>query len=232
MLKRLLIMLAILAGLAALADRGLAVVAGNAVGSAVQRSEKLSSKPDVTFQGFPFLTQAFGGTFDQVDVVVRDYERDGLTFQQVEATLRDVKIGIGDALGGEVEAVPVGSGVATVTLAYADLNDYLARQPAQVRLSGSAGALSATATVPNVGQVRGRALPTVTGSTLRVTVTDVRRADGTALPAAAVSAAQSRMSFTLDLGELPFGITLLGVKAADSALEIAGKADSIVVRVR
>ena len=232
MIKRLVIMVAILVGLAALADRGLAVVAGNAVGSAVQRSESLSTKPDVTFRGVPFLTQAFGGRFEEVDVVVRDYERDGLRFDKVEATLHDVKIGLGDALGGEVEAVPVGSGTATVTLSYADLNEYLARQPAQARVASSGNELTVSGSVPNIGQVRGRAAPTVTGSTLRVVVSDVKRADGTALPSASVTTVVSRLSFTVNLGELPFGISLLGVAVRSSALEVTGKAEGIVVRVR
>lgn len=232
MLKRLIISIALLVGCAALADRGLATVAGNAVGSAVQRSEDLDSTPEVTFNGFPFLTQAFGGRFDEVSVVVRDYEREGLAFDKVEAVLRDVKIGLGDALGGEVEAVPIGSGVATVTLAYADLNEFLARRPARVRVSQADDALTVTGTVPNVGEVRGRAQPTVVGSTLRVAVSDLRRADGSALPPAAVAAAQTRLSFTIDLGSLPFGISLVGVRAEADALLVAGRAEAIVVRVR
>jgi hypothetical protein len=232
LLKRLVIMLALLVGCAALADRGLATVAGNAVGSAVQRSEGLSSKPDVTFKGFPFLTQAFGGRFDEVTVEVRDYEREGLVFDRIEASLKDVKVGLGDALGGEVEAVPIGSGLATVTLRFADLNDYLSRKPAAVSVTGADGVLVVTGSVPNVGQVRGRAVPTLSGSTMRVAVRDVRRADGTALPAAAVQAAQTRLSFTLDLGRLPFGISLVGLTVEGAALKIAGRADAIVVKVR
>jgi len=134
--KGVIISAVVLVGLSALADRGLAVVAGEAAGASVSRSENLDGDPDVTFQGFPFLTQAARGRFREIDIDARDVIVEGVTFSRIEAELRGVEVGLQDALAGEVEAVPVDSGDAVLTLDYADLNAYLSRRPGSPRASG------------------------------------------------------------------------------------------------
>jgi hypothetical protein len=234
-LRRLLIVLGVLAGLLALADRGLAVLAGNAVEEAVRRSERLDADPEVTFEGFPFLTQAVRGRFEKVRITVRGAEVEGLRLDEVEATLRDVEIAVGDVLSGEVSAVPVGSGSALVTVRYADLNDQLAGRPGTPRVSAGANAdaVTVTGTVPNVGEVTATAVPMVRDGVLRVDVRDVRRAGGGALPPAVQAVARQRLSFTIGVGALPFGVTLeprVGVGA--DGLSLAGSVSGVVLRVR
>ena len=236
MIRRLLVLVAILAALAALADRGLAAMAGSATARAVQRSENLSEKPDVSFNGFPFLTQALRGRFREVEVTVRDVRREGVTITRVDARLEDVRVGLVDALAGEVEAVPIGEGTAVATLSYADVNEFLATRPGNLRLSYRNGRLVVTGsvTVPGRGAVaaEGEGAVRVSGETLVVTVRNVRSTAGAALSAAISAAAGDRFSFTVPVRGLPFGIRLVSVAATGEGLVVSASARAIVVRVR
>lgn len=236
MIRRIVVMVAIPLGLAALADRGLAAIAGNATAVAVQRSENLSEKPDVSFNGFPFLTQAIKGRFREVEVKVRDVRREGVTVTRIEARLEDVRVGLGDALSGEVEAVPIGEGTAAATLAYSDVNEFLASRPGNLRVSARSGALvvAGNVTVPNRGSVpaEGDATVRVAGETVVVTVRNVRSTSGATLPSTVAAAAADRFSFTVPVRGLPFGIRLVSVRPTDDGLFVAASARGIVVRVR
>lgn len=236
MVRKLVISLGIMAGLLVLADRGLAAVAGNATANRVARHEGLSEDPEVTFRGFPFLTQAVRGDFQAVDVTVRDLERNGLVIDRIDAHLEGVRIDLGDALGGRVGAVPVREGDATVRLTYGDLQSYLSTRPGNLRLVTKAGRVVVVTSfgIPRVGTVDVEGTPrvSVAGRTVRVTVSQMRRSDGGGGLAAALAAqAASRASFSIPLGSLPFGITAASAELTDTALLIQATAEGIVVDV-
>lgn len=237
MFKRLLIFVAILAGLLALADRGLAVVAGNATAHQIRLHEGLREDPDVTFRGFPFLTQAVRGEFQRVDVTVRDLEREGLVVDRIDATLEGVQVDIGDALQGRVSAVPVEQGDATLRLTYGDLTSYLSRKPGNIRVVVRDGRPFVVSTfgVPGVGQVDVEGTPTVrtTATSVRVTVSRVRVVAGTAsLTASLAASAAARASFTIPLEELPFGIEVTGARLTDAGIEVDATAEGLVIDVK
>jgi hypothetical protein len=237
MLKRLLVFLAILAGLAALADRGLAVVAGNATAKSVKLHEGLREDPEVRFRGFPFLTQAVKGKFQKVDVTVRDLEREGLTIDRIDATLEGVEVDMGEALNGRVTAVPVQEGEATVRVTFGDLTSYLATKPGNLRvvLRDGRPAVTSTFGIPGAGSVEVAGTPAVKvqGENVRVTVSNVRAAVGAkGLTATLAASAAVRMSFTIPLDKLPFGIDLESAELTDTALVVKASADGIVVDVR
>lgn len=106
-MKRLLITLAVLSALFVAADRVAARVAQNQVSAQIKTSQRLSAEPQVTIRGFPFLTQAFGGEYDDIEVVGTDLVSGSIKVGRVEADLRGVKISLSDALGGSLGAVPV-----------------------------------------------------------------------------------------------------------------------------
>ncbi len=236
MFKGVLISAAVLVGLSALADRGLAVVAGDASAASIARTNNLGDEPDVSFRGFPFLTQALGGRFTEVDVDARDVRAEGMTFSRIEAELRGVEVGLRDALAGEVEAIPVESGEAVVSIDYADINAYLDPKPGSPRVSGVDGVLTVRSTIGVAGRgsvvVEGRGSATVTEAGIVVRVTGVHAVEGAAIPASLVAAAAGRLTFTLPTRRLPFGITLTGVSVEDSGLRVSAVAKGIVVRVR
>lgn len=237
MLARVVVSAAVVVGLAALADRGLAAVAGGAVGEAVQREERMSDEPTVTFRGFPFVTQALRGDFEEIDVEARDVRVEELTFSRVDADLRGVRVGLQDALGGEVEAVPVDSGTAVVTLDYADLNAYLDRRPGSPRVSSPGGGrllVRSTIEVAGLGSVavEGTGTARVDEREIVVSVTVARAAGGAELPPAVIAGAGARLSFTIPTTGLPFGITVSEVQVRDDALEFQARASGVVIATR
>ena len=236
MLKKLVVFAGILVGLAALADRGLAVVAGNATASRIRAHEGLREDPDVTFKGFPFVTQAVKGEFRQVDVTVRDLERGGVTIDRIDASLLGVKVDLSAALDGRVSAVPVSAGEATMRVTYGDLGAYLATKPGNIRVVPRDGRVHVVSTfgIPGVGQVEVEGTPTVrvTARSVRVTVSNVRATGGGAqlTPALAATAA-ARASFTVPLEELPFGIEVESAELTEEALVVTATARGLVIDV-
>jgi hypothetical protein len=225
-LKRLLIVLLVLLGLAAAADRFVAGAAERAAADQVRKTTKSTGDTDVKFHGFPFLTQAVRGRFEQVDVTVRGVPESGLSVTRIDAQFTGVRLSLGKAVSGELAAVPTDGATARVRLSYADLNAYLRRR-GTIRVSGSAGRLAVS------GQVRVRgALVTANGfATARlrpgslVIQTTEAAVNGVAAPAAAVRA----LTVTVPLAALPFGIELEAVEVADDALVVVGSARSIVI---
>lgn len=236
MIKGLVITLGVVVGLGGLADRGLAVVAAGATADQIKMHEGLSESPDVTFRGFPFITQAVRGDFRAVDVTVRDLQREGLTIDRIDAHLEGVKVDLGDALGGRVSAVPVREGEATVRVTYGDLQSYLASKPGNLRLMTKNGQVVVMTTIGIAGvgsvDVEGTPKVSVANRTIRVTVSNMRTANGEGgLTAALAAQAASRASFTVPLGKLPFGINAASAELTDTALVVQATAQGIVVDV-
>jgi hypothetical protein len=235
MLKRFVVFVAILAGLLVLADRALAVVAGNATASEIKKHEQLREDPSVTFRGFPFVTQAFRGRFAEVDVTVRNVEREGVVIDRIDAHLADVRIHLTDAVKGRVTAIPVGKGTATARVTYADLVSFLATKPGNLRIGSVGGQVTVSSTygVPGLGQVTVEGTPhvAVSGNAVRVTVTDVHVNGVARLTAAQAAAAGLRSSFTVPLAKLPFGIKVGSARLTSDALVLTASAEGFVIDV-
>src|SRR6476646_8831852 len=87
----LLILLLVLVGAAVAGDRIALSLAEDRAASALQTSQDLSHKPDVTVEGFPFLTQLAAGSFGEVVVSAHDVtvgKAHDVHLQQVVVDLR------------------------------------------------------------------------------------------------------------------------------------------------
>ncbi|MFJ9697136.1 DUF2993 domain-containing protein [Kitasatospora sp. NPDC101183] len=124
--------LAVLGGLLVGADRIAVGVAEDEAADRIAKSGRMNQKPDVTIEGFPFLTQALSKELDDVRI-----SSDGLTVgdgrQQValhafQAKLSGVKVS--DGLNSATVDRGTGSGV----ISYADLSQLL--PPANQLVSG------------------------------------------------------------------------------------------------
>lgn len=236
MFKRLTIALVLFAGLLVLADRGLAAVSGNAAADQIKLHEGLHEDADVTFEGFPFVTQAVRGKFRNVSITIRDLERGGLTIDRIDAKLQDVKIDLRDALSGKVRAVPVNRGHATARVTYGDLGTFLASKPGNIRLNVRAGKVYVVSSfgVPGVGQTDVEGTPTlrVTDTSVRIVVSNVHVVTGPAtLTAALAAAAAARASFTIPFDEMPFGIQVESATLAPTALVVEASATGLIIDV-
>ena len=73
-MRKLLIVVAVLALLAVVVDRVAEHLAEGEVASVVKEREDLPSEPDVEFHGFPFLTQVLGNDLSKVTMTLPEVE--------------------------------------------------------------------------------------------------------------------------------------------------------------
>ena len=194
--------------LAVAADRVALLLTQRAVAAQLQTSGGLSSRPHVSIHGVPFLTQAFAGKYDDVEVSASEVTAGGGRLSKLDVTLRGVHVPLTDAVSGSVDAVPVDGLRATVLLSYADMSRQLRDRgltvsPAgdQLRVSGSVQVLGRTITAS--------AISSVTLSGASVVVTAKRFEVGNTMADRAVTAALAgRFDFVIRVGQLPYGLTM------------------------
>lgn len=208
-MRRLVVVLIVLAALLAVLDRVGAEAADRAVAERIQAQEHLDVRPDVSIHGIPFLTQLVTGDYEQVDVTVRDVGSTGAVHvARVTAHLEGVSVPFADVIKQDVDRIPVDRATADVVLEFAALNDFL--EGKSVEVSAAEGKqVHVVATVAGV-DVDTDVPVTVEQDSLLLTLpggSDVR----------------------LPLPELPFGIRLEGIRVDGDELVVTGSARDLVL---
>ena len=222
-MRRLLVAVLILVGLLVIADRVSAHLAARAVAQRVETSEGLPARPDVSFGGFPFLTQALGGSYDDIRVTSHHLTRRRVPVSELIVHLHGAHVPFGAALRGDVRSIPVDREDATALFAFSDLNATLASRGVhvdmasrdQVRITGTVRGVAASA----LGTV------SVSGDTVVITVQQVTANIG-GVPVSASAA----FSFTVDASRLPFGLHVTGVSVDSTGLVVTAVAHDIVIQ--
>lgn len=209
-MKRLLVTVVILLGLLVVADRVAVRVAQSQIAAQIKTSQHLNSEPVVTVRGFPFLTQALSGEYDDIEVVGADLVRGSIKVERVEASLRQVSISLSDALSGSLRAVPVGRATVKAWVGW-DALENASGEP--VQLSAAPGGGVKVATV-----VSGRALTFVTDPV-------VERGEVVLVPRE-VAGRTIRFGTTT----LPFGLRLTAAQVQPSGLVLVAAGRGVVVR--
>lgn len=212
----LLILLLVLVGAAVAADRVALGLAEDRAASALQSSQDLSHKPDVTVEGFPFLTQLAAGSFGEVVVSAHDVtvgSAHDVHLQQIVVDLRDVTV------PSDYSTVHAARATADGSFGYGELSQLLGTQ---VR-PGSAGRLVATPTVHVLGQTfTGTVSAVVHASTAGGLTFDQPRVtvDGMNVPAIVSRLLAQVFAHTISLAGLPFHIQVTGVDVTPNALVV------------
>lgn len=227
-----LILLGVLLVLALAADRIGVRVAQSALADRIQAQGQLANKPDVTAHGFPFLTQVFGGKYQDLEVTATGVTADKYTDLTVHAHLRGVHAPFSDLTGGRIEEVPVDHVQGTLALPY----DQLSRAVniagltvngdgnGGVRVSGHLNVLGRTLTASAHARVD------VAGNGRVVITADHAQVVGVALPPAALGVLERQLSFMVPLNDLPFGLRLTKVEATATELRLSAEADNVLLR--
>jgi hypothetical protein len=113
--RKLLIVVVILLVAAAAGDLWLRNYASDRIASRLATSLELEEEPEVAIGGFPFLLGALRGRFESISISGTKLTRDGIELQEVELTLRDVRLAVTDALTN-LDKVRVGSGTGAAVL--------------------------------------------------------------------------------------------------------------------
>jgi hypothetical protein len=198
----LLTVVVVLLGLAVAADRVALAITEDQAASALQSSQHLTSKPDVSVPGFPFLTQLAAGKFDEVTVSADDIAvgtNHDIQLARVDVDLHDVTV------SHNYSTVHANTATASARMGY----DELSRALHTTVHAGSNGRLVAEPSVHVLGQ------------TFHGTVSAVVHASSDAVSHALAQVFQGAIS----LAGLPFGVQVTGVTAtpAGLVLHLAGQ---------
>jgi len=219
--KALVITLVVLVGLAVAADRVAVHVADSQVATQVQQQGRLPGEPTVDITGFPFLTQAVSGTYDDVIISMTADQLGQPAGTSAEVSLHGVHLPLSDVLSRSVSKIPVDRVDGTATLSYALLSQQighgttLAYAGNGLRLTTTATILGQSVPLTAVGRVR------LDGDVLVIDAEQASAA-GVTVPSALVTRASSALDLRYRIPALPFGLKLTGVRPT---------ADGVVVDV-
>jgi hypothetical protein len=226
--KGLLITLVVLVALAVVADRVAVKVAEDRVAQQLAEKGNLHGTPDVEITGFPFLTQAVAGTYDDVRIALTSTELGQPAGTSAQASLRGVHVPLSDVLSGSVKQVPVDRIDGTATLSYALLADQLGgdttvrREGDGLRINRTVEVLGYTLPVTAAGTV------SLHGNELTVDVHQVSGA-GVAVPGFLVNRVSDALDLSYTVPDLPFGLQLTSVQPADDGVHVAVHATDAVL---
>jgi hypothetical protein len=124
-MRRLLVSLLILVALLAVLDRIALWGAQHDVAERLQADARLRSAPSVHIHGFPFLTQLFGGNYDDVDVVLRGLHSGSLRIDRLSVHVQGAHVSFGDVISQDRSRIHVDHAAARLLLTDADLRTYV-----------------------------------------------------------------------------------------------------------
>lgn len=226
-MRRLLITLAVLAALAVGADRVAVSVAQGVLASQLGKVGELQTDPKVTITGFPFLTQAIGGRYNEIDVRTEALRRKGLHVTSLAISLQGVELPLGEALKGGVSSVPVAGLFATALVAYTDLAAASDLQDLRITRAGDGVRLTGTVKVADQ-RVKASALSSVELSGTSVVVT-TRSVEGSLSPAVKAEVARA-LNVRATVAALPFGLGLKDLTVTDRGVELSARAGATTLR--
>ena len=234
-LRILLIVAVILGGLFVVADRVAVNFAEGEVADRLKTQEGLASTPDVSIEGFPFLTQVAGGELDDVRVGMKDYEADTGTGGQ-KIRIDDLKANMrGVAFSGDYSSATANAASGTATITYAELLKTAASEETELPLGitakvvglsdGGNGKIKVDVKVSALQQpVSVLSTVTVEGDTVRVHADSIPSFGGIQ---AAENEVRSITDFEQKIEGLPGGIQLDTVQAARNGVDITVKGSNV-----
>ncbi|MEI4270234.1 DUF2993 domain-containing protein [Klenkia sp. LSe6-5] len=228
-MKGLLITLGVLLVLLVAADRVGVLVAEDQVAAQVAQQGGLAGEPDVDITGFPFLTQAVAGRYDDVRIALTADELGQPAGTTADVSLQGVQLPLSDVLGGRVSQLPVDrvDGQASVPLSL--LADQLG---GDTTLTREGDGLRITKTVELLGQT----IPLTAAGTVSLDgqdlVVDVDSASGAGIdvPQFVLEQAQELLEFRYPLPALPFGLQLTGLQVTDGGVDLTVAATDVVLQ--
>jgi hypothetical protein len=223
MRKGLIVGVVVFIGLVIAADRVGLVVAQKAIAKTVASQYQLDHEPKVSIKGFPFLTQALGGQYHEIDLTVGDVSEQGVQVTDVSLKLKGVTASVSDALHGDVSAMVADSATSSATIAYSDVNR---EAPRGMKVSAKDSDLQVRGPVSVLGFSR-EVTTTVTvkpaGRSVRVVPQKVDTG-GLNIPVGVVKRA---FTFTVPVRGLPLGTRISDVQVLPEGLRVSATAHDV-----
>ncbi|GGN25549.1 LmeA family phospholipid-binding protein [Streptomyces fuscichromogenes] len=238
-LRILLITVVVLGVLFVIVDRVAVHFAEGEAAGKLKTTENLASTPDVSIEGFPFLTQVASGTLDDVKVGIKDYDATtGTTGRTIR--IQDLNADMkGVTFTGDYGSATARTATGTALISYAELLKNAQAAPADLGLGvtgqvvglgdGGNGKIKVTVDVriPGVSarqKVNVLSTVTVKDNTVQVHADNLPKLAGVSL---AEDRFRQASDFQQAIDQLPGGIKLDKVEAAKDGVEIAVKGSGV-----
>ena len=256
-MRKLVIAVLVVVGLAVAADFGAAAVAEYKVAQQLRARLGLPTDPSVRINGVPFLTQALAGRYSAIDIRATGLPADPLRDVAVEATLYDVDAPLSEVISGTLQSVQAARVDGRVRVKDSDLGraigieDLRIQRPTDQEIkellpSGTQSTGNATpgnrapirmmATTDLAGQrteIVGIGIISFTRGLVQITVLDVRLArddvGAVGLRREIRQLLLKTLSTDVKLGTLPFAVTPTGVSVETGSLVVAGTASNVTI---
>jgi LmeA-like phospholipid-binding len=227
-LVALLVLLLLVVGVLVVVDRVGVGIAERRVADQIATRGDLTSAPDVKITGFPFLTQAVSGTYQDIRVHLTAEELSQPAGTRADVSLHGVHVPLSDVLSGSVKQIPVDRVDGTATLSYALLADQLG---GNTTLTGEGDGIRLTKSVKVLGiafDVTATGTVTLHGQDIVVDVQKASAGDAH-VPDSVLGQVTQLLDFSYRVPELPFGLQLTSVRPAPEGLDVAVQASDTVL---
>ena len=227
-LGALVFLLLLVVGLLVVVDRVGVGIAEDRVAEQVAQRGGLTAPPEVEIAGFPFLTQALGGEYDDVRLQLTAEELGQPAGTHADVSLRGVHVPLSDVVSGSVQQIPVDRVDGTATLSYDLLaqqlggDTVLAQEGDGIRVTKRVQVLGFDVPVTATGEVR------LEDGDVVVDVDDASAASAD-VPDAVVERAAQLLDLRYPVPALPFGLQLTSVAAAADGVDVRVEATDTVL---
>ena len=227
-MRGLLVTVFVIAVLLVVVDRVAVAVAENEVGDRIAAEADLPGSPEVDITGFPFLTQAVAGRYDDVQLSFTAEDLGQPAGTRGTVSLRGVDVPLSDLVSGSVEQIPVERIEGSATLSYPLLSGEIGPD---TTLARDGDGLRITRTVELAGQqldLSAAGNVSLDGGDLLIDVEEVS-GEGVELPSQVVGQASDLLGLRYSVPALPFGLELTEVRSADAGVVVGAEGQGTVL---
>jgi hypothetical protein len=216
-------------------DRVAWFAAERGVGQTIKTSQHLSSAPDVSIKGFPFLTQAIKGRYTEVDGTISNLSvQNGVTISALDVHLQGVHVKLADLIRQQVTGAPVDDAYAVGRVTYPDLDAAAKANTPSPDLTVTFGPGAKSDQLKVTGKYQGLITAQISGQA-KLTVLDGRLVvspvtdslDG--LPALIRSRVVALLGVSYKLPVLPFGFQADKVSVGPEGVTVTVSAKKITL---
>lgn len=228
-MRALKISVAVLVVLLLVGDRVGAVVAARVIATRLQTAGSLSTRPDVSIRGYPFLTQAVSGRYGRIDLSAHDIRRRGVALASLDVQVTGARVDLRDALGGRVDSVPVEGLTALAVVSFRTIAARSKLRSIVVTPAGQQLIITGKLIIAGKSwsvQTASRVL--LDGARLLISPESVHVEP--APTKAVLSAVLPLIQLRIEVGTLPYGLRLSAVKVAAEGVILSAKAGPTVLQ--
>jgi DUF2993 family protein len=150
-MRRFLVVVLVLLLAIAIADVALKSLAERRIEGAIQEELDLTSRPEVTIRGWPFIVRVLRGEFNSVIVVADGISARGLDLRDIRLEFHDVRFSLGQIILGDERRVRVDRAAGTAAVTAGELNSELRARDVPATVDFIDGQVVVSSTELNVG---------------------------------------------------------------------------------